>query len=240
MSLAKTYSNSGKGMGALDEGVLAKETTIKTIVDFIIKNLPLWAADPKRPQEESENKLNSLLCDFLDAKAREIFPIIRFHHEQPEGSHRQIDLSVKSSKESGILVSGHEYSIYEPFFVMEGKRLPAPEKTREREYLTGENGKTSGGIQRFKIGAHGYSVDSAAIIAYVQKHDFHYWFAKINNWIDDLSNDPTQKNISWSPDDKLKNLCIAGKSSKSVSQNKRSHHKCRRSIKIYHLWVDIK
>ncbi len=227
-------------MGALEGGVLAKETTIKAIVDFIIKSLPLWKNDPKRPQESSEKKLNPSLCSFLDVKARVNFPLIRFHHEQPQTGRRQVDLSVMPSEESGIKVSGCEYSIYEPFFVMEGKRLPAPAKTREREYLTGEDGETSGGIQRFKIGAHGSSVDSAAIIAYVQEHDFHYWFEKINNWIDDLSNDPTQKNISWSSDDKLKNLCVTGKSSRAVSHNKRNHHKCKHSISLYHLWVNMK
>jgi len=104
MSLADTYGNSGKGMGALEEGVLAKETTIKAIVDFIIKSLPLWANDPKRPQESSENKLNPSLCDFLDVKARVNFPLIRFQHEQPQTGRRQVDLSVMPSEESGIFV----------------------------------------------------------------------------------------------------------------------------------------
>lgn len=238
MSLADVYSRIE--MGALAEDAISKETTIKAVVDFIVKSLPLWASDPKRPLESSENKLNPSLCDFLDVKARESFPLIRFHHEQPQGGRRQVDLSVKPGIESGIKVSGCEYSIYDHFFVIEGKRLPTPGKDREREYVSGEEGKITGGIQRFKTGDHGAAFDDAAIIGYVQKNSFEYWLKTINEWIADLSKNFKGKGISWEHKDKLKSISSEEKVSMLVSVNKRSPQKCKNPITLYHLWVDLK
>lgn len=240
MSLADSYINPGKGMGALDKGAIPRETTIKAVISFIVKSLPLWANDPKRPQETSENKLNPLLCDFLDVKARINFPLIRFHHEQPQKGRRQVDLSIKPSEELGIKVSGCKYSIYEPFFVIEGKRLPAPAKKREREYVTGEEDKITGGIQRFKTGDHGSSFDVAAIIGYVQKNNFEYWLDTINEWIADLSKNFKGDNISWGNDDMLESISSEKKVSLMVSVNKRYPSKNNKTIKLYHLWVDLK
>jgi len=240
MSLADGYINPGKGMGALGKGVLPRETTIKAVISFIVKCLPLWASDPKRPQDTSENKLNPSLCDFLDVKARINFPLIRFHHEQPQKGRRQVDLSIKASEELGIKVSGCEYSIYEPFFVIEGKRLPAPAKTREREYVTGEEDKITGGIQRFKTGDHGSTFDTAAVIGYVQKNNFEYWLNTINEWIANLSKNSTRKGISWGNDDMLESVSSEKKVSMMVSVNKRSPNNCNKPITLYHLWVDLK
>ncbi len=239
MSLADAYINSGIEMGALAEDAISKETTINTVVDFIVKCLPLWAKDPKRPQESSENILNPALCDFFDVNARNNFPLIRFHHEQPQGGRRQVDLSVKPG-EAGIKVSGCEYSIYEPFFVIEGKRLPTPGKDREREYVSGEEGKITGGIQRFKTGDHGSAFDVAAIIGYIQKNSFEHWLKTINGWIADLSKTFKGSDISWGNADVLKSISSEEKVSMMKSVNKRAPHKCQNSITLYHLWVDLK
>ena len=237
--MVEAFSNSGKGIGKLEEGIIPKETTIKAVVDFIIKALPLWANDPKRPQECSENKLNPLLCDFLDVKARECFPLIRFQHEEPQGGKRQVDLAVKSSVTGGINVAGNEYSIYKPFFVIEGKRLPAPTKDREREYVTGGK-EVTGGIQRFKTGDHGSSLNSAALIGYVQQNNFEYWFDTVNGWIGELSRDSKKENISWETDEILRKISFKEKSAMMISSNKRNTKKCETPIKLYHLWVDLK
>lgn len=240
MSLADAYSNSGIEMGLLAEDAISKETTIEAVITFIVKSLPLWAKDTKRPQESSENILNPSLCDFLDVNARESFPLIRFHHEQPQGGRRQVDLSVKPG-EAGIKVSGCEYySIYEPFFVIEGKRLPAPAKDREREYVSGEEGKITGGIQRFKTGDHGSAFDVAAIIGYIQKNSFEHWLKTINGWIADLSKTFKGSDISWGNDDVLKSISSEEKVSMLVSVNKRSLQRCKTPVTLYHLWVDLK
>ena len=62
------------------------------------------------------------------------------------------------------------HTIYDPFLVFEGKRLPAPVVSREREYVIG-GAKKSGGIRRFKLGLHGAQQTTAAMVGYIQKSD---------------------------------------------------------------------
>jgi hypothetical protein len=240
MNLSSAFNRSPIGMGVLDVNVIKPQATINAVVKFVFKNLPLWFNDQIRPCDCSENKLNSSLCDFLDVEARDKFNLIRFHHEQPEKGQRRVDMSIKAAQRSGIEVSGCTYSIYEPFFVIEGKRLfTSSDKKREREYVTGEDGASSGGIQRFKLGAHGSTITDAALIGYVQKYDFNYWFEKINQWIDDLTNESESKNIGWSIEDKLNEFSIEGQISKSTSVNERNKNGLRNSITLYHLWINM-
>jgi len=88
---------------------------------------------------------------------------------------------------------------HEPTFIMEAKRLPAPSKDREKEYVVGmtPSGNPSGGIQRFKLENHGGSLSECGMIAYIEDGLFSDWQAKINDWIYELI--PT-----WSKKEKLK------------------------------------
>ena len=65
---------------------------------------------------------------------------------QREG--RSVDIGVHGTEEmTYIEVQG--YTIYEPFMLIEAKRLPAPSSDREREYVSGSyaaSGGPSGGI----------------------------------------------------------------------------------------------
>ena len=75
-----------------------------------------------------------------------------FHHEEFQTGRRRIDLSVKT--EQVIIAGTRKFTKYDPYLVIEGKRLPAPTKDREMEYVTGGQ-EISGGLQRFKLGLHG-------------------------------------------------------------------------------------
>ena len=101
------------------------------------------------------------------------------------------------------------HTIYDPFMVIEAKRLPAPTSDREREYVTGKDkssGRATGGIQRFKLGLHGAGNEIAAIVEYVQKHSVQTWFGQINQWISDLATSNGKDGCVWSNAEKLQEL----------------------------------
>ncbi|MCK4981998.1 MAG: hypothetical protein KAS17_03690, partial [Victivallaceae bacterium] len=62
----------------------------------------------------------------------------------------------------------------------------------------------------------------------------------INEWIEDLSKNFKGDNISWGNDDMLECISSGEKVSMMVSVNKRYPIKNNKTIKLYHLWVNLK
>src|SRR4051794_24713290 len=116
-------------------GDLVPNTLVDETLAFVRRELSGWRDDPERPEETAEEKLNLQLCKYLNVRARHDFPMAHFNHEEPQGPFRRIDLSV--TPESIIVAGTRAYTKYEPYLVMEGKRLPAPTKSRQQEYVTG-------------------------------------------------------------------------------------------------------
>jgi len=237
----KTHFGSGS-IGRLSYHPAPDEGPIETTLEFIRTQLPAWRGDPKRPQASSERLLNSALCDFLDSRARVACPMVRFKHEAPQTRARTVDIGVHGT-EGTTVVGICGYSIYDPFMVVECKRLPAPSKDREREYVTGVHkatGAATGGIQRFKLGLHGADVETAAIIGYVEKGATAHWLATINRWITELAAAATStQGCSWSLDESLARIDAKDEQDTSIAIS--VHHRssiCRTSsIRIYHLWI---
>ncbi len=210
-------------------------------LEFVRILLPVWRDDPKRPQNSAEKSLNSSLCDFLDTRARNTCPMVRFKHEALQAVSQTVDIGIHGTEEV-THIGIHGYTIYEPFMVMEGKRLPAPSKDREREYVTGTNrtsGGPTGGIQRFKLGLHGAKVQTAVIIGYVEKHSVQHWFAKINEWISDLVGRTNSDSCIWSATDLLEELVCddAQNTSTARSMHTRADECLTPLIRVHHLWV---
>lgn len=133
--------------GRITHGPTPGSVVDKTL-EFVYSQLPKWRDKPHREILESEEALNGQLCKHLNAAARrENFSMAHFHHEERQGKRRRVDLSAQPVDET--LIAGQTYQDDQPFLVFECKRLPADRKSREREYVTGEN--ESGGIQRFKL-----------------------------------------------------------------------------------------
>jgi hypothetical protein len=86
-----------------------------------------------------------------------------------------------------------------PLYVVEAKRLPAPDnkKQREKEYVVG--GKNNGGIERYKTEKHGNWLLKSGMIGFVEKDSFQNWLDRINGWIVDLSS----ANECWYDDEAL-------------------------------------
>jgi hypothetical protein len=138
------------GRGRISEGPITG--LLDRTVDFVRSELAGWRDDPDRAAEEAEERLNAQLCKYLNVAASHRFPMVKFSHEEKQTGARRVDMSALPS--GGGFVGETYYSIYDPFLVFEGKRLPTPTPNREREYVTGGRDK-SGGIQRFKLALHG-------------------------------------------------------------------------------------
>lgn len=227
--------NIKSSIGKISSGINRNSLLEKTI-DFVQEQLPNWRNDPTRPTVLPEDDLNAQLCKYLESQARNSFPMVRFDHEERQTGQRYIDLS--ASLIEATTIGGRVFSIYDPFLVLECKRLPSPTSEREKEYVTGFE-RRSGGIQRFKLGLHGASLGTAVMIGYIQDGSINSWYTKINGWITELSCSPGRDNCDWKKDEVL----VPDKSSdKNGSASYRSTHQrsgntvCK-EIHLHHLWL---
>jgi hypothetical protein len=176
-------SNDVPSRGRITKGA-TRHALVERTLKFVQSELPNWRDDPTRPLEETEERLNAQLCKYLNVASRKKFPMVYFQHEEKQTRDRRVDVSALPAEPK--MFGSALYTIYDPFLVFEGKRLPPPKKgTREREYVTGGDAKC-GGIQRFKLGLHGAKHETVALIGYVQKGDLREWLKTINAWIRDL------------------------------------------------------
>jgi len=208
------------------------------IVAFIRQQLPAWRDDPGRPDGDSEPVLNPQLCRFLNVRARSEFPLFTFGHEEPQASGRHIDLS--ASAVESIVIEAQPYTKYDPVLVIECKRIPAPSKKREKEYVTGVKAdETTGGIQRFKLGHHGARLNMVAMIGYVQADTPSHWLEEINAWILELACNPLGDGCTWDETEILKG--IPDDESQGVfshrSVHKRTVNSAKDEVEIQHLWI---
>jgi len=225
--------------GRITSGIEKNILQTKTI-EFVFKMLPLWRNSFVGKYPESEARLNSHLSKFLEAQARDKFQMVLFHHEEPQSGHATVDLSITK-------IEARNYSINEPFLVIECKRLPAPPpKKREREYVTGEN--KSGGIQRFKLGVHGSTMSLVVMIGYIQSGTWNKWYKHINGWIDELARGIINDGCKWENNEQMDWIDFKDYSHyKSIFDRayslKSTHTRIQKgktdTITIYHLWIDL-
>ena len=225
-----------QSIGQITIGIKEDSLAMET-VGFIHRQLSAWRDDSDRTQEQAENKLNLQLCKFLDSRARNEFPMVRFDHEEYQGGNRSVDLS--ASPVEPTMIDARLHTIYDPILVIEGKRLPAPSSDREKEYVTGGKEQTSGGIQRFKLGLYGAKHETAAMVGYVQDHSLCHWHKQINTWISELARGITQDSCAWSENEKLG--LLEEDSRKNIASARSVHSRSGRvstnRIIIHHLWI---
>lgn len=234
-------SNSAKGQsrGKITSGITREKTLALSTINFVCEQLPNWRDDPDRPEETSEDMLNVQLCKFLDSRARQAFPMVRFDREEPQYGRRRVDLA--ASPVEATIIGAKLHTIYDPFLVFEGKRLPAPSFDREKEYVTGLD-KRTGGIQRFKLGLHGAAMDLAAMIGYIQERSPREWYDKINKWIMELCDGTILDVCVWNEGEILQ--LMDEELSKSIASYKSVHGRnsakaSNKIIIIYHLWITM-
>jgi hypothetical protein len=224
-----------QAIGRITEGPTS--TLAERTLQFVATALVSWRDDPDRAPEEAEERLNAQLCKYLNVGASERFPMVLFSHEEKQTGARRVDFA--ANPRQGIIIGKTYHSIYDPFIVFEGKRLPAPSKDREREYVTGGS-KKSGGIQRFKRGLHGAKQEIAVILAYIQDGASSSWLRKLNEWIVTETTTPSVSDEQWAEDEQLTGFVhdIANHSAKAYSSHQRDNSVTNR-IQLQHLWVEM-
>lgn len=223
--------------GKITSGIVENQHIVK-IVDFVYQALPVWRDDTDRFQAGSEPRLNETLCDLLTVRAKKLLPLFHFTHEASAKGRRRTDLAVKPDEH--LTLQAITYGKYDTLVAIECKRLPAPAREREREYVSGGNKKT-GGIQRFKLSEHGAGLPVAVMVGYIQSLTPNDWVAAINRWILELAESENEDGLSWSGDEKLaefKNDRIM-RTARARSRHPRVGQQDHRGdhIQIEHLWV---
>ncbi len=211
-------------------------TLVEQTIDFVRTQIASWRDDAERLERNAEDKLTLQLCDFLDSTARTGFPMVRFSREEPQAGQRKVDLAAKPI--SAVVILGRHYTIYDAVIVMECKRLPPPTRDREREYVSGGT-KTTGGIQRFKLGLHGAKHATAMMIGYIQEEDERFWWRTINHWVDNLCAPENDDGCDWSASDYLQQQQIDADAGIATckSIHGREGDVLSPTIVLEHLWV---
>jgi hypothetical protein len=112
-------------------------------------------------------------------------------------------------------------------FSVESKRLPSPDKAREKEYVIGD--ANNGGIERYKTEKHGKGLNECGLLGFVEEENSNYWITTINNWIKDLAQ--TDKN--WNEDELLSEF----ESNTDFCLLKSIAHRKAGNINLIHLWI---
>jgi hypothetical protein len=121
-----------------------------------------------------------------------------------------------------------------PLYVVEAKRLPAPDnkKYREKEYVIG--GENNGGIERYKTKKHGKWLIKSGMIGFVEKDSFHDWLDRINTWILDLCS----VSKYWSDDEVL--IMEQDNNIEYCYLSSVAHRKLKNNdIDLSHWWINL-
>lgn len=212
---------------------------LETVIDFIYGQLAGWRDDHGRPPVTAETRLTAQLCQFLNSATGPAgLDSIVFQAEVPDpvAVGRTLDL-VPGPRGCVIWIDGRRHSLYDPILPIECKRLPTPvAKDRERrEYLHTQK-RTTGGIQRFKSGAHGSAHGVGVMIGYVQTGTLQQWLARINRWIRVL----TRAGIAgWSHREGLRR--VAGEATLGIARHRSKNSRTSAApITLHHLWIDMR
>jgi hypothetical protein len=217
--------------------------SISMVVTFVESHLEAFAQKYAGAPITNEKGLTLKLCILLNRQAQlKEYPFFfeKEYMEVPErGDSPSVDIGVITNAGGGIFIHSKWYSNEESFFSMEAKRLDVISGVREKEYLVGrwENDKYKdcGGVERFKKEIHGRNLIYSALIGYVQRFDFDYWYHTINSWVDEFITGDSPSNIRWSTDDKLVIISKTTTIAKFLSKNSRKDG----TINLYHLWINL-
>lgn len=118
------------------------------------------------------------------------------------------------------------FSDTKPVYSIEAKRLAGFKDDREKEYVVGS--KKNGGIERFKIGAHGNKLPECGILGFIEIKSPSHWLGVINNWISDLVDGE-----NWYESELLSTMTANSTWAKSYSIVVRKDT----NLKLLHFWI---
>lgn len=179
----------------------------------------------KSNEYKPEPEVNYLLSIYMTQNCRYKGKPYNFAHECPQ-HFRTNKIGKQSTVDIGINYCFKDNYNFITFFVIECKWLRLP-PSLSKQYVSGD----TGGIERFKRELHGQGLKQSAMIGYIEKENFEFWFKTINEWITEQYNN--NDSINWEELDLLKTEKISELTASYISKNKRKND----YIKIYHIWV---
>lgn len=214
-----------RAQGILTPPNIPPNRSIIRIILFLEEKLALFALENIN-SALGEEDLNQRLCIFLQKnytqtlKQESQFLFVQAYKE--EKSNRKVDIGV---------IETRFRTQNKAFFTIECKRLPTPRKDREKEYVYGN----LGAIERFKREHHGKGLFHSAIVAYVEKYDFNYWFETINSWINELCKTNSDTSITWDEQD----LLVKQYEKEILGRYESENYRNNDAIKLTHLWIKM-
>jgi len=206
-----------------------QEELIESIIIFVYEHLCKWRNNIVQSNKKIEKQLNPDLPKFLTVNAHNTEFPFNFYPEEPQRNRRTIDFAV--------CPDNVEY-YNEVITVFECKRLSTDiGSERKDEYVTGHE-NTSGGIQRFKLEAHGKEHGIVGMIGYVQTGTYLSWKETINNCIDDLCGKPDENGLCWNKCEHINTLEYDEKNNKYHGKSLHPR-KTKPDITIHHLWINM-
>ncbi len=194
------------------------QTTI-AIINLISKWLPAFREKfISEPFSTGEDAISRELGIFLNHNIESF--VFRFHERQG------VDFQ--------ILIKSYQLWA-EPIFMIEAKRLPS--SNNSKEYVIGH----TGGIERFKREHRDFSfgINNCAMVAYVQKYTFDYWFNRINGWLTQLIVDSDNYDgFDWEDSDKL--VAVSSNPIEVARYTSNHSRKTLPRLTIDHFWLDMR
>lgn len=237
-------------------GVIAGFGELPEVVDrieeFLRKTLPqiLVAISPVR-QNSAKLRNEKDLCAELGKRLNfaAYAEIFSFYPEDPEDESTTRTLDYGAYPKIHFVVGSRLLGATDRLYGLEAKRLPTHtspinQPEREREYVVGhwnlrrsKAKRISGGIERFKEGLHGNSLDRVGMIAFIQKNDLRHWLAEINGWINDLIHSPPLEShqARWTESDWVHEAAVE---TLEVAELRSVHERrLLPQIRITHFWL---
>lgn len=221
--IAEEYNYNYQPLSSIPKG-----TAIGCIIDCFKKTVPFFKTALIQPdilKPLNENKLTQIFVEQLKVQLRKkqvAFDVSNQYSDIFFGTKGIPDFYFHNLEEGKISI---------PLFIVEAKRLPAPQLVNEMEYVKGQ--KNNGGIERFKTAKHGKGLLECGMIGYIEKEDASIWLNKINEWIKNLID--TDRN--WNLTEILSKKETSDEFTYLLSVVN-THD--QRSLPLHHFWVDLK
>jgi len=199
--------------------LLPSTQTVEFILKFLEQRLPVFCTAYLSSQDFShyEDEISKELLFFLNAEAKHTSLLIHFDAQ------KGVDFLIRVQP---LKINA------QAIFVIEAKRLTRTNK----DYVQGR----TGGIERFKREQVGFDqrLTVSAMLGYVQKNNFAYWYHKINTWIETLiEQSDTNDDIRWEQQDFLKEF---PPSTPQIARYTSTHsRKTQKHIELHHFWLNM-
>jgi len=200
---------------------------VNIILTFIDNHIPGFSGYYLSLNEsDKENRISDLLVHHFELckdEAGGFFPFRFSKNPTQKESTKETDI--------GVFVRTRDREPV-PIFEFEAKRFS--ESSNNKEYISG----IRGGIERFKRGDHSSHLKVCGMFGYVQSRTCSEWISNVNNWIDELSKNNTDKTIDWrGGEEKLTTIASLTSVEKLYSSNKRETSKDK--IALWHYFIDL-